>query len=138
MGCVLRNAEPAYRMDVRGAVIQMKKRTYKQMQNRLYREIKRRIIAEDRLLKPVRFVKCERKIETINIRNIIPEYIEQTKEYIEFVKSDMTKQIAKTLVEDGYVKFNYSGDYRRIADDEEIMNISEIEATLNVVEPFGP
>jgi len=114
----------------------MSKKSYKRHQNRLYREIKRRIIAEDRLLKPVRFTKCERKIETIKIRNTLPDYIEQTKEYIEFARSDMTKQIAKKLVEDGYVKFNYSGDYHRIADDEEVMNISEIEAILNVVKPF--
>ena len=114
----------------------MSKKSYKRNQNRLYREIKRRIIAENRLLKPVQFIKCDRKVDTIKIRNIIPDYIEQTKEHIEFVKSDMTKQITKKLVEDGYVKFNYSGDYHRIADDEEVMNISEIEATLNVVKPF--
>ena len=114
----------------------MSKKSYKRHQNRLYREIKRRIVAEERLLKPVRFTKCERKIETIKIRKTLPDYIEQTKEYIEFVRSDMTRQIAKKLVEDGYVKFNYSGDYHRIVDDEEVMNISEIEATLNVVKPF--
>ena len=115
----------------------MSKKSYKRNQNRLYREIKRRIIAENRLLKPVRFIKCERKVETIKIRNILPDYIEQTKEYIEFVKSDMTKQIVKKLVEDGYVKFNYSGDYYRIADDEEVMNISEIEARVCVVMQEG-
>lgn len=113
----------------------MSKKSYKQHQNRLYREIKRRIIAEDRLLKPVRFVKCERKVETLKIKNTLPDYIEQTKEYIEFVKSDMTKQIMKKLVEDGYVKFNYSGKYQRVADDEEVMNISEIEARICVVKP---
>lgn len=114
----------------------MSKKSYRRNQNRLYREIKRRIIAEDRLLKPVRFVKCEKKIETIKIRSIVPEYIEQTKEYIEFVKSDMTKQIVKKLVEDSYVKFNYFGDYHRIAEDEEVMNISEIEARICVVKPM--
>lgn len=114
----------------------MSKKSYKRHQNRLYREIKRRIIAEDRLLKPVRFVKCEQKIEMIKIRSIVPEYTEQTKEYIEFIKSDMTKQIMKKLVEDDYIKFNYSGKYHRVADDEEIMNISEIEAILNVVKPM--
>ena len=118
--------------------MRMNKKSYKRNQNRLYREIKRRIIAEDRLLKPVRFAKCERKIDTIKIRSIVPEYIEHTKEYIEFVKSDMTKGIMKKLVEDGYIKFNCSGEYIRIAEDEEVMNISEIEATLNVVKPFGP
>ena len=113
----------------------MSKKSYKRNQNRLYREIKRRIIAEDRLLKPVRFGKCERKIETIKIRSIVPEYIEQTKEYIEFVKLDMTKGIVEKLIEDGYIKFNYFGDYHRIAEDEEVKNISEIEAKLYVVRP---
>ena len=113
----------------------MSKKSYKRNQNRLYREIKRRIIAEDRLLKPVRFGKCERKIETIKIRSIVPEYIEQTKEYIEFVKLDMTKGIVEKLIEDGYIKFNCFGDYHRIAEDEEVKNISEIEAKLYVVRP---
>lgn len=113
----------------------MSKKSYKRNQNRLYREIKRRILAEDRLFKPVRFGKCEQKIETIKIRSIVPEYIEQTKEYIEFVKSDMAKQIVKKLVEDGYVKFNCYGDYRRIADNEEVKIISEIEAKVYVVKP---
>ena len=113
----------------------MSKKSYKRNQNRLYREIKRRIIAENKLLKPVQFIKCERKVETIKIRKILPDYIDQTKEYIEFVKSDMTEQIAKKLVEEGYVKFNYSGHYHRIADDEEVMNISEIEARICVVKP---
>ena len=114
----------------------MSKKSYKRNQNRLYREIKRRIDAENRLLKPVQFIKYEQNVETIKIRSILPDYIEQTKEYIEFVKSDMTKQIVKKLVEDGYVKFNYSGKYHRIADDEEVMNISEIEARVCVVKPI--
>ena len=54
----------------------MSKKSYKRNQNRLYREIKRRIIAENRLLKPVRFIKYEQKIETIKIRSILPDYIE--------------------------------------------------------------
>ena len=52
-----------------------------------------------------------------------------------FVKSDMTKEIVKKLVEDGYIKFNYSGDYHHIANDEEVMNISEIEARICVIKP---
>lgn len=114
----------------------MSKKSYKRNQNRLYREIKRRIIAENKLLKPVQFVKHEQKAETIKIRRTLPDFIEQTKEYIEFVKSDMAKQIVKKLVDDGYVKFNYSGNYNRIADDEEVMNISEIEARVCVVKPL--
>jgi len=111
----------------------MSKKSYKRNQNRLYREIKRRIIAENKILKPVQFIKCDRKIDTIKIKNILPDYIEQTKEYIEFVKSDMTKEIVKKLVEDDYTKFNYSGKYHHIADDKEVMNISEIEARICVV-----
>ena len=114
----------------------MSKKSYKRHQNRLYREIKKRIIAEQRQSKTVRFERCERKIETLKIRNIIPKYIENTNEYIEFVKSDMTEQIMKKLVENDYVKFNYYDDYFRIANDEEIKNILEIEATLNVVKPW--
>lgn len=114
----------------------MSKKSYKRNQNRLYREIKRRIIAENRLLKPVQFVKYEQKVETIKIRRTLPDIIEQTKEYIEFVKSDMAKEIVKKLVEDGYVKFNYSGDYHHVADDEEVMNISEIEARVCVIKPL--
>jgi len=113
----------------------MSKKSYKRNQNRLYREIKRRIIAESKILKPIQLIKYDRKIDTIKIKNILPNYIEQTKEYIEFVKSDMTEGIVKKLVEDGYIKFNYSGDYHHIADMEEVMNISEIEAMINVVKP---
>ena len=57
----------------------MSKKSYKRNQNRLYREIKRRIIAEQQLLRPVTFAKCERKIETLKVRNMVPEYMEQTK-----------------------------------------------------------
>ena len=113
----------------------MSKKSYKRNQNRLYREIKRRIIAENVLLKPVQPIKCDRKVDTIKIRNILHDYNEQTKEYIEYVKWDMTTEIVKKLVEDGYIKFNYSGDYHHIVDDEEVMNISEIEARIYVVRP---
>ena len=113
----------------------MSKKTYKHIQNRLYREIKRRIIAENRLIEPVRFIKHEQKVDTIKINNILPNHIDQTKEYIEFVKSDMANQIVKKLVEDGYIKFNYYGNYHRIADDEEVKIISEIEARIYVVKP---
>ena len=111
----------------------MSKKSYKRNQNRLYREIKRRVIAENQIIKPISFVKCEQKIETLKIRHIIPDYIEDSKENIELIKSDMAIQIAKKLVEDDYVWFNYFGKYSRIADDEEIMNIKEIEAVINVL-----
>jgi len=115
----------------------MSKKSYKRNQNRLYREIKRRIIAEQRLLKPVRFTRCERKIETLKIRNIIPEYIEDKKEFIEYAKSDIARQITQKLISDGYLKFNYYGDYIPIATDEEVMDVKEIEAVLNVVQPWN-
>jgi hypothetical protein len=115
----------------------MNKKSYKRNQNRLYREIKRRIIAEKRLLKPVRFARCEQKIETLKIRSIIPEYIEDTKEFIEYAKFDMARQITQKLISDGYLKFNYYGDYIPIAEDEETMDVKEIEAVLNVVQPWN-
>ena len=115
----------------------MSKKSYKRNQNRLYREIKRRIIAEQQLLRPVTFAKCERKIETLKVRNMVPEYMEQTKEYIEFIKHDTAKQIMKKLIDDGYVQFKYFGKYQRIADDEEVMDVKEIEAILNVVKPWN-
>lgn len=115
----------------------MSKKSYKRNQNRLYREIKRRIIAEKRLLNPVRFAKCERKIETLKIRHIIPDYINNKKDAVEFAISDMARKMAQTLVDDGYIKFNYFGKYVRLADDEEVKDISEIEARLDVVKPWN-
>ncbi len=114
----------------------MSKKSYKQLQNRLYREIKRRIITEQRLLRPVSIVKREKKIEKLKVRNMVPEYMEQTKEYIEFIKHDIAKQIMQKLIDDGYVQFKYFGKYQRVADDEEVMDVKEIEAILNVVRPW--
>ena len=111
----------------------MSKKSYKRNQNRLYREIKRRMIAEQKLLKPISFVKCERKIETLKVKNVVPEYVEQTKEYIEFIKHDMARQMTQKLINDGYMQFKCFGKYQRIADDEEVMDIKEIEAILNVI-----
>ena len=115
----------------------MSKKSYKRNQNRLYREIKRRIIAEQQLLKPVTFAKCERKIETLKVINIVPEYMEQTKEVIEYIKNDMARQMIRRLIDNGYVQYKYFGKYQCIADDEEVMNVKEIEATLNVVRPWN-
>ena len=115
----------------------MSKKSYKRNQNRLYKEIKRRMIAEQKLLRPVSIVKCERKIETLNVINIVPEYMEQTKEVIEYIKNDMARQMTRRLIDNGYVQYKYFGKYQRIADDEEVMDIKEIEATLNVVRPWN-
>ena len=118
----------------------MKKRTYKRMQNRLYREIKRRIFAEKRadclIINQQKMVYVDRDVETLKVRKIVPGYIEQTKEYLEDIRSDMAKQITQRLIADGYLKFNYGGKYIQIAEDEEVMDIKEIEATLNVVKPW--
>lgn len=115
----------------------MSKKSYKRNQNRLYREIKRRIIAEQKMLRPVSIVKCERKIETLKVRNMVPEYMEQTKGYIEYVKTDMIRQMVHKLIADGYVQFKQFGKYVRIADNEEVMDVKEIEAILNVVKPWN-
>lgn len=114
----------------------MSKKSYKRNQNRLYREIKRRIIAEHRLLRPVTVAKCERKIETLKVINIVPEYMEQTKEVIEYIKNDMARQMIRRLIDNGYVQYKYFGEYQRIADDEEVKDVKEIEAILNVVKPW--
>ena len=82
----------------------MSKKSYKRNQNRLYREIKRRMIAEQKFLWPVSIVKCERKIETLKVRNMVPEYMEQTKEYIEseikslFLANDVTQKYKANLI----------------------------------------
>ncbi len=115
----------------------MSKKSYKRMQNRLYREIKRRIIAENSLSRPVRLIKCERNIETIRVKNIIPDYLQDTKEYIEVVRSDIANQITEKLIKDHYIKFDCYKKCYHTAEDEIIMNVSEIEATLNVVRPWG-
>ena len=115
----------------------MSKKSYKRNQNRLYIEIKRRIIAEQQLLRPVTFVKCERKIETLKVINIVPEYMEQTKEVIEYIKNDMARQMIRRLIDNGYVQYKHFGNYQRIDDDEEVMDVKEIEATLNVVKPWN-
>lgn len=118
----------------------MSKKSYKRNQNRLYREIKRRILAEklhERLIiTQPKMIRVNQDIETLKVRNIIPDYIEQTKEYLEYVKSNMAKQITQKLIADGYLKFNYDGRYIQITEDEEVMDIKEIEAMLNVVKPW--
>ena len=115
----------------------MSKKSYKRNQNRLYREIKRRMIAEQKLLRPVPIAKCERKIETIKVINIVPKYMEQTKEVIEYIKNDMARQMIRRLIDNGYVQYKHFGNYQRIDDDEEVMDVKEIEATLNVVKPWN-
>lgn len=110
------------------------------MKNMLYREIKRRIFAEKRadnlIITQQKMVHVNCDIETLKIRKILPGYIDQTKEYLEDVRSDMAKQMTQKLIADRYLKFNYYGKYIQIAEDEEVMDIKEIEATLNVVKPW--
>ena len=111
----------------------MSKKSYKRNQNRLYREIKRRIIAEQQLLKPVQFVKCERKFETLKIRSVVPHYAAQD---LDFIKHDMATKIARKLIEDGYVAF-FEHDYDfHLSEDEVVLNEKEVEARLDVLRPI--
>lgn len=106
----------------------MSKKSYKRNQNRLYREIKRRIIAEQALKFPVPVKAVHRDIETLAIRNIVPNRF--IRDAIEFVKTDMANKIAKKLVVEGYMEFFCSENmYTQITD------ATEIEARIFVVKP---
>lgn len=107
----------------------MSKKSYKRNQNRLYREIKRRIAVEQQIFKPVQFAVCERSVETLKIKKMVPNYMI---EHEEFVKQDMANQITHTLIEDGFIVFHSRG----FSKDAPIENTAEIEATLNVVRPW--
>ena len=104
------------------------KKSYKRNQNRLYREIKRRIIAEQVAKFPVPVIEIHRDIETLAIRNIVPNYL--VRDGIEFVKTDMANKIARKLVAEGFVEFFSSeNEYAQIAD------AIEVEARICVVKP---
>ena len=107
----------------------MSKKSYKRNQNRLYREIKRRILAEQMLFKPMKFATCERKIEILKIKNIVPYHMA---EHIEIVKTDMARKIANKLVAEGYVQFYNREPFY----DVPISDTTEIEARLEVVRPM--
>lgn len=107
----------------------MSNKSYKRHQNRLYREIHRRILAENMILKPMTVSVCERKIETLKIKSIIPNYM---LEQIELVKTDMARRISNKLIADGYVEFRS----RELYKDTPIMDTTEIEARLDVVRPM--
>ena len=109
----------------------MKKKTYKQMQNRLYREIKRRILAERPLMKPVQFVKCERKIDTIKIESMIPHYIAAYEDAEIFIKQDFARKIVNKLIADGYIEFRSAYEPA-----SSIPNCTRIEARLDVLKPI--
>ncbi len=105
----------------------MSKKSYKRNQNRLYREIKRRIIAEQAAMFPVPVIEIHKDIETLAIRNIVPNYLARK---IEFVKTDMANKIARKLVAEGFVEFfSRENKYEPIAD------ATEIEARIYVVKP---
>ena len=103
----------------------MSKKSYKRNQNRLYREIKRRIIAEQAIMFPVPVIEIHRDIETLAIRNIVPNYLVRE---IEFVKTDMAKKLARKLVGEGFVEF-----FSRENKCEPIADVTEIEARICVV-----
>ena len=105
------------------------KKSYKRNQNRLYREIKRRIVAEQALNFPVPIIEAHRDIETLKIRNIVPNHLVCDEN--EFVKMDMANKIARKLVAEGYVEFfSSTNKYMPIED------VTEIEARICVVKPF--
>ena len=105
----------------------MSKKSYKRNQNRLYREIKRRIIAEQASKFPVPVIEIHRDIETLAVRNLVPNYFIRN---IEFVKMDMANRLASKLVAEGFVEFFSSENkYGPIAD------ITEIEARICVARP---
>ena len=81
------------------------------------------------LLKPMKVSMCERKIETLKIKSIIPNYMA---EHIEIVKTDMARQISNKLIADGYVEFYSREPYK----DTPIKDITQIEARLDVVRPM--
>ena len=102
----------------------MSKKSYKRNQNRLYREIKRRIIAEQAAKFPVPVIEIHRGIETLAIRNIVPDYLVHE---IEFVKTEMANKLASKLVAEGFVEF--------FSRDKPIADATEIEARICVVKP---
>ena len=105
----------------------MSKKSYRRNQNRLYREIKRRIIAEQAAKFPVPVITIHRDIETLAIRNVVPNYLVRE---IEFVKTEMANKLARKLVAEGFVEFFSSENkYEPIADS------TEIEARICVVKP---
>ena len=106
----------------------MSKKSYKRNQNRLYREIKRRIIAEQALKFPVPVIAIHRDIETLAIRNIVPNHLVRE---VEFVKTDMANKIARKLIAEGFVEF-FSRDNKY----EPIADVTEIEARICVVRPM--
>lgn len=107
----------------------MSKKSYKRNQNRLYREIKRRIIAEQALKFPAPVIEVHRDIETLAIRNIVPNHLVRE---IEFVKMEMANKIARKLVAEGFVEF-FSSENKY----EPITDVTEIEARVCVVKPIG-
>jgi hypothetical protein len=114
---------------VKGCEVGMSKKSYKRNQNRLYREIKRRIAAEQALKFPVPVVAIHRDIETLAIRNTVPN--NRLIREIEFVKTDMANKLARKLVAEGYVEF-----YCREIKYGPISDASKIEARIRVVKPI--
>lgn len=113
--------------DRKGGEAEMSKKSYKRNQNRLYREIKRRIIAEQVMKFPVPVVTIPRDIETLVVRNLVPNYLISE---VEFVKMDMANKLARKLVAEGLVEFFSSkNEY------EPTMDTTEIEARIYVAEP---
>ena len=105
----------------------MSKKSYKRNQNRLYREIKRRIIAEQVSKFPVPVIEIHRDIETLAIKNVVPNYLVREDK---FVKIYMVNKLASKLIAEGFVEF-FSRENQYTA----ILDSTEIEARIHVVKP---
>ena len=108
----------------------MSKKSYKRNQNRLYREIKRRMIAEQVMKFPVPVHIEHRNFDTLAVRELINKRMipPNTTEYTEYIKRDMTHQLANKLMDEGYISF-----FTREDPDRQIFDNAEIEARIMVV-----
>jgi tRNA isopentenyl-2-thiomethyl-A-37 hydroxylase MiaE len=105
----------------------MSKKSFKKLQNRLYREIKRRIQAEAAARFPVPVVRVESKVDTLKIRRLVqaqePLF---NKGYTDYIRSEMARQMADSLLKEGYIEF-------RSGERDGLFDCIEVEARLKVV-----
>lgn len=76
---------------------------------------------------PVPVVTIHRDIETLVVRNLVPNYLVDE---IEFVKIDMVNKLVEKLIAEGFVKFSNNKNKGPIAD------TTEIEVKIFVVKPL--
>ena len=82
------------------------------------------------LIKPINFAVCRRSVETIKIKNLVPNYMIQHEETI---KQDMANKIVHKLIADGFITLNCHGSLQN----GPIEGVSEIEAWLYVIRPWN-